>query len=399
MYGYQRETSPFLDELASSGIIFENAFINTLGTAPSHTTMLTSLYQETHRVGYETAEGAAPLTPIPRQVVMLQEALSSNGYVTLSVTDGGGVGHQYDFGRGFHEFDPDGRGVVSGSAKMVDLVRRYRAARQPIFVFYHTYEIHSPYTPPTELLAKFGDFDSDFEPSNANLGKFAYSAHLLGQEDFDFMNAAYDAEILFTDGVLRDLFAELEALGFFENCLVVVTSDHGEEFGEHGGLLHQGLLYEELLRIPLLVAGTRVPEGIVDGRIVSTIDIAPTILSYASLEIPDDMEGRDLLQSQGVPDEAWNEVYAQFGWRRRALRTKRWKLIITEPRQLELFDLHQDPGERVNVAEENRERVASMRRRLDEWARSRPKLYIDEEAIQFTEQQRKELEALGYTVK
>ena len=175
----------------------------------------------------------------------------------------------------------------------------------------------------------------------------------MTEEDRQFLVARYDAEIRFTDDTLRELFDELETRGFFEDALVVVTSDHGEEFAEHGSLLHQGYLYEELLRVPLILQGERVPPGRVESGLVSSIDIAPTILAYAGLPVPDAMAGRDLLGERVVP----RPVFAQYGPRRYALRTDRWKLIEDRLRdRIELYDLEADPGETRNLAGEEPER-------------------------------------------
>ncbi|TDI93223.1 MAG: DUF229 domain-containing protein [Caldithrix sp.] len=396
VYGYHRQTSPFIDELSSRGIRYENAFINTCCTLSSHTTILSSLYQETHKVAYfEGHKGA-----VPDSVVMIQEILRRNGYVTLAVTDGGLAGQKYGFGRGFDYFDDIGGGVLSGTRKIVDLinlVRQQQNRRKPIFAFYHTYELHNPYAPPAEYTDIFGHFESSFSPTNENLLKFRQRARDLKEEDIESLVAMYDAEIRYTDNTLKSMFDKLEKVGFLENCLVILTSDHGEEFGEHGGLLH-GDLYDEQLHVPLIITGTKIPIGQVDAQVVSSVDIAPTVLGYLELPVPEKMEGTNLLAAGNSKSEA--AVFSQIGKSRYSIRTARWKLIETvNPLNLELYDVQKDTYEKEDIAVNEPRVLSQLYRRLREWQnkhRFAPMRKKVPKKVRLDRREIEQLKALGY---
>ena len=399
MYGYHRKTSPFLDELASKGIRFENAFVNTHSTPPSHTTMLSSLYQETHRVGYFPKEEGT--FRVPDGVMMLQENLRKHDYVTLAVTDGGLMGRKYGFDKGFDYYDDGGGGVLSGTHKIIDLIKLVglrHSKRVPIFAFYHTYEIHSPYAPPEKYTDIFGHFKSSFSPSSENLLEYWNRAQDVKEPDIEFLVAMYDAEIRYTDDTLKSTFAELERLGFFENCLVIVTSDHGELLGDRGYFLHPGFLYEELLHIPLIITGTNVPSGKVEERLASSVDIAPTILAYLGLPVSERMEGKNLLGSTTGESEA--AVFSQYGKERYSIRTTHWKLIeTTNPFRLELYDVQNDSHEKKDVADREPEVLTRLHKELGVWRDNRRNSPIGKDVPEKLELTRKEIEqlkALGY---
>lgn len=401
-YGYGPPTSPFLDDLASRGLRFANFFVNTHGTTPSHTTVLSGLYQETHGVSYTLPGHTGPLTGIGDEVPLVQEEFQRHGYTTLGITGGGNVGKKFGFARGFDVYDDRGRGIQREARRLLDAIGRAPEGK-PIFAFLHTYEVHSPYQPPPRILARFTDGDEHveesrdehhrFDTSSANLLKHSHDAWRLSPEDLDHITDSYDAGIRYTDNRLRFLFEDLAALGFLERALVVVTSDHGEEFGEHGGLLHRELLYDELLRVPLLISGPGVEPGQVVDAQVSSVDIAPTLLAYAGIEIPAHLQGRDLLA--GKIDDA--PAFAQYGGQRFSIRTASWKLIENiEAGSAELYDLGKDPQERRDVAAEHPEVVAKLLRQLRQWRQSLTPRLDQGEALQLDQEEIDRLEALGY---
>lgn len=227
--------------------------------------MLSSLYQESHRVEYD----GDPLATLSEELLLLPEVLSAAGYLTMGVTGGGNVSGKFGFAQGFDRWDDRSRSVVAGTARVLDLLRQIRQVpadrERPIFAFYHTYEVHSPYALDERYHDILGEHESHFEPSTENLLQHVHSAHRnLTREDLDFIRASYDAGVQLTDATLQQLFADLDAIGFLDGALVVVTSDHGEELGEHCGLLHRDFLFDELLCVPLLVSGAGMSPGVVD---------------------------------------------------------------------------------------------------------------------------------------
>jgi arylsulfatase A-like enzyme len=395
-YGYHRQTSLFIDELAAQGVLFDRAFVNTHGTTSSHTTILSSLYQETHRVRYRENDPGS-FHAIPTEVQMLQELLQAAGYLTVAVTDGGNVGKSLGFARGFDLYDDRGGGVARGTEKVVDLLVRHWTGKRPVFVFYHTYQIHSPYRPPADYADRFVAGDSAFEASSANLLRYVHTAaEELTRSDLERIEALYDGEIRFTDDRLRALFARLETLGFLHHSLIVLTSDHGEEFAEHGGLLHRGLLYDELIHVPLILVGQNLGSGILDPRLVGSVDIAPTILGHLGLPIPSRMEGIDLFVANDTDPR--RALFSQYGHRRYSVRSERWKLIANSlPASLELYDLHTDPGEQHDLAARHGEVVTRLQRGLAAWKGARHPVSDEEpEPVHLDPEEIEHLKSLGY---
>ena len=162
-------------------------------------------------------------------------------------------------------------------------------------------------------------------------------------------------------------------MGFLDNAVVLVTADHGEEFGDHGGLLHRGTLFDELVRVPFIVWGRGVAPGVVDPTLVSTIDIAPTLLAAVGLEPPATMEGRDVLTTSPAP-WAGQRVFAQYRDALYSVRTPRFKLIRGPGDQVRLFDLRADPRERRNLASARPELAGELSFELETWRRDRPRM-------------------------
>ncbi|MGD8441685.1 MAG: sulfatase [Holophagae bacterium] len=395
--GYFRHTSPFLDELAARGTRYSHASVNTHGTPSSHTTMLSSLYQETHRVWADPASGDRRAPSIPDEVELLQEVFHRAGYTTAAVTGGGWMSASYGFSRGFDIFSDQGRDADQGAALLVDSVQRAAEQGRPIFAFFHTYQVHSPYLPPARYRTLYGEFPSTVEPTSDALRPLvATAARELTAADFDFLVSQYDGEIRFLDDCLRRLFRQLGEIGFLDNAVVLITADHGEEFGDHGGLLHRGTLYDELVRVPFIIWGRGVPAGVVDPALVSTVDIAPTLLEAAGVEPPSAMEGRNVLTAGTTP---WPEqrTFAQYRDALYSIRTPRFKLIRHRGGTLQLFDLVADPRERRNLAAARPALTARLASELEAWRQARPRL-ADEtssrtEIDPSTEEQ---LRALGY---
>lgn len=398
-YGYDRPTSPVLDRLAAGGTRFSHAFANTHGTPPSHTTLFSSLYQETHGVDLVAEDAKQKRHHVPPEVGLVQEILRNNGWRTVGVTGGGYMASEFGFARGFEEFSDRARGVDDGARQLADRVCGEAADNRPVFAFLHTYEVHSPYEPPDEYARLFVEREGAVEVSNEALVAIQnQAAKVLTREDFEYLESLYDGEIRYTDTVLERLFSELETCGFLDGAVVIVTSDHGEEFGEHGGLLHRGTLYEELIHVPLIIAGAGVEVGVVDPALVSLIDVAPTILTVAGLPVPGVMEGRSLLSRPPVASWPDQSVFSQYGSHLYSIRTPRWKLIDRPAvGRSELFDLRRDPGETRDVAAEQPEVARKLLDELMAWRQARSRRHDHEgPAAEISEATRNDLRALGY---
>jgi arylsulfatase A-like enzyme len=208
----------------------------------------------------------------------------------------------------------------------------------------------------------------------------------------------YDAGIRYTDEGMKGMFARLRRLGFLDNCLVIVTSDHGEEFGEHGGLLHRALNFEEFISVPLIIVGPGIPQGVRDRRMAEAVDITRTILTYAGLQPLEGMEGFDLL-APPPPERDGPEatIFAQAGNVWYTMRTRDWKLIQNNKNgRVKLYNLKDDPGERRNLAAHRPRRRDAMMRRIERWKSERMVLPDDRQKAEMTREELDMLKELGY---
>jgi arylsulfatase A-like enzyme len=351
LYGYPRRTSPGLEAFAREAVVFEDAVSTSSWTLPAHASLLTSTVPSVHGATSSNV-GLSPEWPgLPR---LLKDA----GYFTQAMTTHVYLSKEYGFGEGFdrHRYFPETR-----AEEVTDQAVRFLESRgdSDYFLFLHYYDPHWHYDPPAP-------YDRAFDPKYRGETTGIWwefkelEADSIDPADLHHIQALYDGEILYTDRQLERLFQEMKSLGLFENALVVVTSDHGEEFLDHGQWEHQKTLYEEQLRVPLVIKFPRAAaKGAerVSGQ-VSLIDVAPTVLDVLGIPAPSTFEGRSLLGGAGAVEEAWAETeHTLDGSRKIALRrgASGEKAIFTQKErhlEIELFDLARDPreSERLDAA-------------------------------------------------
>ncbi|MGB7296235.1 MAG: sulfatase-like hydrolase/transferase [Candidatus Aminicenantales bacterium] len=294
-YGYSRQTTPAIDRLAGRSCRFERTIAQAPYTVSSHMSMLTSLYPSFHKVNQVRAHrlDSAALT--------LAEALYNHGYRTWAVTGGGQVSSNYGFAEGFEFYmeltDPeyDVKNKVAETIEFLD-----ENTDSPVFVFFHTYKPHSPYRPLPPYDTMFdpeytGTIDGDLSTIKAiNNGNIKAT-----REDLDHLVALYDGDIREMDDELDELFSYIQKKENEEgkDTAIIFTSDHGEEFGEHGFHgVHSHTLYEELLCVPLIIylPGVNPADASIPDQ-VRLIDLYPTILEFAGVKPPASAQGRSLL--------------------------------------------------------------------------------------------------------
>jgi len=354
LYGYDRPTSPFLDRLAERSAVAETMVAQAPWTKPAVASMLTSLYPEQHRA---LKEGTG--NRLADELETLPELLRAAGYRTAGFSENPHVGPSTGFDQGFDEFR-----VLQGFDGRSDWVlgeaRRWLEesdAAAPAFLYLHFLDPHGPFEPDPADAARFLEGRStDNELVRKGLvGKLVRGRALrekLSTDDFAYLTALYDAEIRGVDRALETLFDALAA--HLDDALVIVTSDHGEEFGEHGALRHGFQLYEETLRVPLIVAGP----GVVPGRIadvpLAQIDLAPTVLELAGLPAPAAFRGTSFAARLRGGALAERPLVSQTRFRgsdRSAVRAGGWKLIVDDGLdRRELYRLPDDAAERVDLA-------------------------------------------------
>ena len=409
-YGYERPTSPVLDALARESFLFEEARANSNQTHVSHMAMFTGLLPPV----YSAPGKGDPV--LPTEGGALAEVLRGAGYATVAFADGGYVLEEYGFDRGFERFFSRFERVDDKVDRVLDWLAD--AEERPTFLFFHTYGVHAPYLPGLDF-DRFTDPDYDgplrerVESQREHLETGGKGSLLQyrerfwdGRVDFTAEDTAYLSDLY--DGCVRQVDSEvgrlLDALderGWLDDAWVVVTSDHGEAFREHGSYEHRQL-YEEELRVPLLI---RPPGGLDeprrDPRIVGIVDVAPTLLGRVGLAPPGPTQGVDLLD----PDVARASVVHAFSFESPGSSAigERYKLV-TRLQDREVYDLDADPAEAVDLVEARDvpERAAELLESLSEVreeSRALRELYgVDLDAEpELSPEQEKLLRALGYT--
>lgn len=328
-YGYDRPTSPFLDSLAKRGVRFDRVFAQMPNTLTSHMTALTGLYPAEH--GVYPPDGV--LSP---QIPILAELFHQAGYRTGGVTEAGYMKGDYGFARGFDTFSDDwldresdadhikNRRLEGTLAQGLAFLRSL-GTKQRFFLFLHTYAVHAPYDPPPPYDSMFWKQRPPdvFVPTGTNLGRFNEVGGELPPGALDYFRALYDGEIRYTDSQLKAFFSQLDDLGLGSDLTIVIMSDHGEEFLEHGVLEHLQL-YRETVHVPLIVVHPQLRAGLEVAEPVELVDLTPTICALASLRCPDDLSGRSLareLRGQGRPQP---DAYAYSEMNKGTERTLIW---------------------------------------------------------------------------
>lgn len=390
-YGYRRPTTPRLDALAAEGLLAEDAVSTSSWTLPAHLSMLTGADPGAHggtdmRHGYN------------RRVPTLPALLRANGYATRAITSHLYVSPVYGLDEGFDRLDfHQDRRASDVADRAIDALDRH--GDRPFFLFLHLYDPHWHYDPPEETRKLFV---GPYQGSITGLWRdfSSRSAAEVSEGDLQHLLALYDAEIRYADQEVGRVLDHLRARGLDRSTLVVVTSDHGEEFLEHGSWEHQKTLYEEVVRIPLVARGP----GIAPRREkapVSLLDVAPTALAWAGLAVPPSMRGRSLLQPPG-DREAYGETdHTTDGSRKLFLRAAadRWKAILSlgpdgAVRSEEWYDLRADPRETRSVPPGSAAADPIRQRALARWKAGRGS--GPERPVCLTPEQTERLRALGY---
>ncbi|MEQ8766968.1 MAG: sulfatase [Planctomycetota bacterium] len=405
-YGYPRPTSPTLDRLAARGIRFERCLAQSSWTLPSVASLMTGLHPPAHGV-VDAASGLQ----IARGVETMAERLSAAGFTTAAFSANFLVGPAGGFDRGFERFEA----LPFASAESLN--RSVRAwldevGSHPFFGYVHYYDPHLPYAAPAPKTRRFvpeeeqalGRLDEVIERFHQVAQEAALFAdrltirdevegHLqVGEGEIvisrwlrDRLIDLYDAEIRYWDDQLAELLEGLAARGLMDRTWLIITSDHGEAFGEHGYLAHGQTLYDELVRVPLIIVPPRSQSGFVETQAVEMTDIAPTVLSLLGRTVPETWRARPLKvdsPERGARRPAFSFVSARVRepgeagpsyHELTATSDARWKAIEHEEGRLELYDVASDPGELEDVAKSEAKRAEERRAALERWRAATPR--------------------------
>ncbi len=353
-YPKSRVKTPVLDAFAAQGVMFERPQAPENWTKPSVASVLTSLHPASHN----TKEDASKL---PRSALMLSEVYQKAGFETGSFIANGYVSNAFGFDQGWDYYTNYIREQKSTTAENVfgdaiDWIEKNKDKR--FFAYIQTIDPHVPYDPPDQFLKMY-----DPEPYSGQVKN--RRTHLMmddakkNPKKYNFtardkarIEALHDGEISYHDAFFGKFLDKLAELGLDQNTIIVVTSDHGEEFQEHGSWGHGHSVYQELLHVPLMLRWPGVaPAGLRVAPVVSTMDIGPTVLEATGVAVPEAFEGRSLL---GFVRGDWptgpHVAFSDFLQHRRVIRGGDWKLIVRGDLSQVMFDLKTDPWEKTELS-------------------------------------------------
>lgn len=375
-YGYRkRTTTPNIDRLARGGVLFSRTYANAPWTTPSHMSLFTSLYPSAHGLNQPIRLMRERMISLNPDVVTLAQVLRSNGFSTAAFVSAGAISGKYGFWKGFDRFDETMRIKDSDVDRIVSKAGQWLAYHneQRFFLFLHTYEVHAPSTH-----AGFLNEPGMGESSPAERA-----------------SAAYDGDLKYADEALGGFFSKLKRLGLYDNSLIILLSDHGENLYDRMTHIrpvgHGFNLNEEMLRVPLIIAAPGlVPPSKEVGNLVELVDVMPTLLGLLKVRAkPALMQGRNL--SPLIFSDGWSSdrpLFAEatsYGPERKAVRDRASKFVFIpsleqDPyRQLPgdipwdwqlldqraFYDLSSDPLELHNIVQQQQQEAERLEKMLN----------------------------------
>lgn len=369
-YGYTRETSPNLLQLANDGVVFSNYFVNGNWTRPSTASLVTGFLPTTHGVERDQDKLAS-------QYITLAEILGQKKIPTGAVVGNGNAGSAFGLGRGFDYYADTVKhwqGLPSAEQVIqlaVPFVEKHRA--EPFFLMLFFVDPHDPYHAPEPYENMFVK-----DPRVALIRSPHWELGRYTPHEVERMRATYDGAIRYTDTALGNFFSTLKQMGIYDRATIVITADHGEAFGEHKIFLHGHHLYDEIVRAPLIVRAPKMDQrGAAQESLLQTIDLFPTIAGMYRASVSRELPGMDIFAHLRKKDASTQHrivisEFHNFGIRRRSVRTLRHKVIYEEPaneqefsatvgkksllpsvsfdaERVQMFDLTVDPKEQTNL--------------------------------------------------
>jgi len=468
-YGYARKTTPNIDRIARDGVLYENAFSAAPWTPPSHASIFTGKYPSHHlTIGKDvrSKEGNTSLA----------EILSRNGYFSVGITYCEILGLRSGFERGFNKFIEvrppsisralcsrelirtliygQDKGAYEATKNAIKFCKKSYTKKEPFFLFINYFNAHTPYDPPRPFKKKFhsnlnqprfyakelllnklsGRTSENISSRELDIRKlrwiasggggftFAAKQVSISEAEWEVVKSWYDGEIAYLDYMLGRLINFLHHKDIFDNTFLIITSDHGENFGEHGLAVHPLCVYDSLLHVPLIMSHPDlVPKGKRITSLVSTIDILPTLTELLNIKLDETIQGKSLypfedreihefvcaeyggLHTRGFQGlKAWKispkvkSALEQVDRGCKCIRTLTYKYILTHQKE-ELYNIRDDPLEHVNLTTKHPEIAKSLRRKLEKTVDI--SYFGPEEFPQADERDKemiKRLKALGY---
>ena len=385
IYGYVRDTSPNIDELAQEGILFSQAFTQWPQTVGSLASIVTSTYRYYHDVNRMWRD------QLSDDFVLLPETLKNAGYNTIGVTPFVAAAHNFHQGidasvKTWEEFSEnyDAEEVTEYAISWL----KDNADKRKFFMWLHYSDPHTPYEPPepyNELYVGDRHYnDSKTIPFHSgpydNMGGISTRVRLGTHDEVDYYVAQYDGEIRYMDESVGKLLDAIKTMGLSDNTMIIFTADHGESLGDHDFYFAHGLLpYDASFKVPLIV---KIPDlqskvKVLD-QPVELIDIMPTILDVLSISDNKETQGKSLVplmlgDSNAISEFAFGEAGIQKTNHQRVIRTRKWKLIyvpskahqqIMRGMPFELYDIEKDPNELNNLIEVETQIAEELKKEL-----------------------------------
>lgn len=436
-YGYKEKTTPNLDQLTKDSVVFENVHSTSSWTIPAHASIFTGLYPSKH--GAHTKKGRTG--HLSEENVTLAEILTQQGYKAAGFIGGYFCSSYFGLSQGFDYYDENLINLViefnnflvlkiyCALFPIIDVFEKHglagkRVATQinrvafkwlnknyqyPFFLFLNYFDPHHPYHPlddshiriPNELAIKKGNY-VNWEGRLIN--KVLRKKHTLTAKERKCLLNRYDNEIRQMDRGLGEFLKFLKEIEVYDNSLIVVTSDHGESFGEHGLMLHTPAVYEELVRVPLIVKYPK--DHHKTGHVstpISLVDIMPEVLIVVGIPIPTGVQGVSFSQKQHnliverYKDENWAWTAYPFGERSlRVIYEKDYKYIWTSNGKHELYNLRDDPQELNNLFDRVPEIAFEMEKKLDQWVQTSYRDHSKDRSFKISKEVEETLKAMGY---
>ncbi|MCP4152421.1 MAG: sulfatase-like hydrolase/transferase [bacterium] len=415
VYGYHRKTTPRLDKLAADGVVFKNAFSTTSWTLPAHVSLFSGKDLSEHGV-------VSPGDFITYDYPLLAEALQAQGFVTAAFTGGGFVEDSFGFFRGFQYYSnaPGNVFSMNSADRVFNHFKNYinRFLGNDLFIFLHTYQVHSPYKAPRRYIDRI---DKNIKGNLLGIPNFIKNKHEyfkpIEEEKRKLLINLYDASILYTDEVLiGNTIDFLKEKGYYEDAMITVLSDHGEEFYEHGSWEHGHSVYNELIQIPLVMkypAGTKNTQKGLENSLTSISDVPGIILKTAGY--PDYTE-TDFKIKIGDPNRILPVLFPEspiikefpskisfvdkdFHFIYNDPDKEKLKFFNPQPRKQKLYELYKrsDDAEKNNVFKKNTHLLKKYQQLVKSYLKKLQKVKQSKKSNRNIDKDlQKKLESLGY---
>jgi arylsulfatase A-like enzyme len=400
-YNYPRNTSPSLDKFRENGVLLRRCMAQSPSTLTSHAAMLTSLIPSHHGAFFTRGQA------LPDNIQTMAELLKQKGYRTISFNDGGQIAPKFGLNQGFDKYESMSSNLKAERLNFYRIVTKTinwldQNPDEKFFLFLHTYETHHPYTPKKRHLELF---ESDY---NGNLNwqitvemieKINNGEIKLTGEDKQHIINTYDAEIRSMDENFGLLIGYLKEKKLYDNTLIIFTSDHGEEFGEHGTwAMHSHTLFNDQLHVPLVIKlpGSKYASRKVD-HLVRSIDILPTVMDLLGEKPSKDFEGGSLVPlMKGIPPKKLVFAISQRDMQKTSVSaywsvmTRKWKLYDAK-----LFNLLNDPGELKDVSRSHEDLKTNLQKYALKYIKRKNKKFTAKK-VTLDDELREKLKSLGY---